>query len=127
MSEQTNLTQLMSTLPKIEAAGGTKFSSCYDLATGMVEAKDDQGESAWYFCPQACEAAVIAYAREVCAWMNRTEEGHNLNVQPDDESSSWGFDCWFNGEPGPCGSCASQLEASIALILAVAERVGGGE
>jgi len=125
-TEQTNLTPAIPAIAKIEQAGGPKWDDRICLRQGIVKTTCEISKAS---CPfvrntQACEVAVIAYAGEVKAWMNRMEAGHNLTLWPDDESNSWAYECWFDGEPGPCGGCVSQITASLALILAVAERVG---
>lgn len=75
-------------------------------------------------CPPAVEAAVVAFALKVMAWMNRKDEGHNITMWPDDESESWGVDIWIAGEAGPTFSTPNELAAAEALIVAVAGEVG---
>lgn len=124
----TDFTKTIEHIKIIEKHGGPKIGSCYDLATGMVEAKDDQGECAWYFCPQACHAAIIAWTGEMRAWWIKKPKlgvrGSVATVTP--SFDEWRFELRSKLKIVAGGYRPTQLAACLALIEAVAERLGEG-
>jgi hypothetical protein len=119
-----NTSALTAAFAAIEKAGGPAWYDWCDMEDQTIATYDDpQPElnlDTWVYCPPAVKAAVVAYALEVVAWMNRKDEGHNITMWPDDESESWGVDIWIAGEAGPTFSTPNKLAAAEALILAVA-------
>ena len=121
----TNPTQLIAAAQIIADAGGPKWPEWCDVKTGCVKANVDEvwsTEPEWCYCPPACEAAICWYAGEVQAWGLRTHKAV-ADISTAEGGRQWK---WF-----VCGNkhiselAESQLEASTALILAVAEAMEG--
>ena len=119
--------QLTTYLEQIEAAGGPKFRSDIDLDNLTIS---DTGDGTQRSCspgtvvynPGVCEDGVIAYGEELRHWL-KTSRGSTTSFYVD----SWGRWVWQLGwstTDTTQGGKDSRLEASIALIKAVAERVG---
>ena len=125
----SDLSQLTTSLAQIAAAGGPKFDPRYNLKTGIVSGNHDGtwgpstpvGNRAYQ--PKACEDGVIAYAMELC-----DEYDNEWNTCDIRNMSSRFSVCVYRSDlldkPLFLSHCTTRLAASIALIKAVAERVG---
>ena len=125
----SDLSQLTTSLAQIVAAGGPKIDRCYDFTHKTVEGgamyTDPQEHDglAYAKCPKACEDGVIAYAMELC-----DEYDNEWNTCDIRNMSSRFSVCVYRSDlldkPLFLSHCTTRLAASIALIKAVAERVG---
>lgn len=126
--------QLTTYLEQIEAAGGPKFRSDIDLDNLTIS---DTGDGTQRSCspgtvvynPGVCEDGVFAYQESLNEWLfpqsiGRVEVSSNYGF----ERELFGLYTWSFyhavSDESVRGHTNDRLEASIALIKAVAERVG---
>ena len=115
------VSQLTTPLAQIAAAGGPKPSEDYNFKRGCVWI-EGQG---WVRCSKACEDGVIAYAMELCAWWGQEyAQGYRAVIMPWATKGFWWELQTSWGTSVAEGEADALIDASNALIKAVAERVG---
>lgn len=91
----------------------------------LMEYDHDEGKSGGrqVYCPPAVAAAVVWFAGELRAWCKR-----DTDIGTYDGVWYWRFGVFGTDYDDPDtvgGECATQLEAAVALILAVYKAMGG--
>ena len=131
----TDLSQLTTSLAQIAAAGGPEFPEHYEL----FKHKLPYGPSDWVeemrvwsqdgcdavYNHSACEDGVITYAIELCAWWGQEyAQGYRAVIMPWATKGFWWELQTSWGTSVAEGEADALIDTSIALIKAVAERVG---
>lgn len=126
----TDLSQTIEDIKVIEAAGCVPFPKHIDLCvkrnkgSGVFECRVwDSERASCVYNDEACHDAIIAWCGDVRVWWQKsqTESGSTLN--PYGEMWSWHI---FSQSCFIAEIALTQLLACIALISAVAKRLGEG-
>jgi len=123
----TNLTQVSQHAKIIAGAGGPEWYRWCDLKHSLIHATLLKSGASRCFNPLAREAAVVMFCGEVRAWLDRDLHGISINTGPQD--GFWFVEVIVWEEPSKSRTVKynNQLAASVALIAAVAEQIGGSD
>jgi len=118
----TDLTQVSQHTKIIAAAGGPEWYDWCDLDEELITGHCDPDFGEDTVCPPACEAAVVMYCGDVRAWLQEYPRSIVVDIQIVEGGELWRWYC-----DGKVGKERGQLAASVALIAAVAEQIGGSD
>lgn len=124
--QPTNM-DIIANIQRIVAAGGPAWYAWCDLDIAVIHGRlRDEAYHASTPCLPACEAAVIAWALDLCDYISEKEIGF-ARFEPETPAGRvfgrWSWRCYLHGNES-YGYVDNKLAACTALIAAVAAGLG---